>query len=57
MSEQGSIKGNYTVLGMVASREEEKIVKERAASNLMSVSDYLRDTQGFNKRGKRGRTK
>jgi hypothetical protein len=50
---QGSIKGDYTVLGMVVNREEEKTVKKRAASYPMSVSDYLRTKEGLPKRGKR----
>ena len=47
---------DVVVLGMVVNREEEKVVKQRAADTLMSVTDYLRATQGFAKRGRRGRT-
>jgi hypothetical protein len=48
---------DLVVLGMVVNREEELLVKQRAANSLMSVTDYLRATQGFNKRGRRGNTK
>ena len=44
----------YTVLGMVVDRNEEAHVKAKAAERLLSVSDYLRDQQGFVGRGKRG---
>lgn len=44
----------HTVLGMVVDRDEEALVKAKAAERLLSVSDYLRDQQGFNRRGKRG---